>query len=296
MDTSRHTAAGHAASAGSSGRPEAGILEHAIDRLLDGSAECYHMLVLVGVAGSGKSRCLDRIAESVGRCQRTLKMLRLDAAAIRADLVLADGDRLDQVDRRWASADLLLLDGIDRAESAATSRSSRPKAKNHARSPTGPGPLPFLLDRVINAGTRLIVTLNSGPDGNPGISEATRSRLRGGLIVPLRPPIDSTRAVPDTETPVTIRRIISVTAKHFQLQPADLTGPSRSRSIAQARAAAMYLARCLSGKSLVAIGRAFGGRDHTTVMHGIRATEQRVSETPAWFAEIKTLRSRCRRA
>lgn len=277
--------------------PDTGILlEHAIERLLNGSAECYNPLVIVGVAGSGKSRCLDRIADYVRCCGRPLKMLRLDAAAIHNDLALAEGDRLDQVDRRWASADLLMLDGIDVPQSTATSGSLRTRAKAQKRSEAGPGPLPFLLDRVIDAGTRLIITLQSGPDGNPRISEATHSRLRGGLIIPLKPPVDSTQAVPDAETPVTIRRIISVTAKHFQLEPADLTGPSRARSIAQARAAAMYLARCLSGKSLVAIGRAFGGRDHTTVMHGIRATEQRVSEIPSWFAEVETLRSRCRRA
>jgi chromosomal replication initiator protein len=52
---------------------------------------------------------------------------------------------------------------------------------------------------------------------------------------------------------------------------------------------AMYLARRLTPKSLQAIGNAFGGRDHTTVLHGIRVTETRRANDPGFAAEIDQL-------
>jgi chromosomal replication initiator protein len=73
------------------------------------------------------------------------------------------------------------------------------------------------------------------------------------------------------------------------LAAADLTGPSRRRQMAWARGVAMYLARTLTGQSLQSIGRAFGDRDHTTVLHGIRVTEERRSRDPAVAAEIERL-------
>ncbi|MBU1827034.1 MAG: chromosomal replication initiator protein DnaA, partial [Alphaproteobacteria bacterium] len=54
----------------------------------------------------------------------------------------------------------------------------------------------------------------------------------------------------------------------------DMIGPKRVRSIARPRQVAMYLAKQLTSRSLPEIGRRFGGRDHTTVMHGVRRIEE----------------------
>ena len=54
----------------------------------------------------------------------------------------------------------------------------------------------------------------------------------------------------------------------------------------EARGEAMYIARALTGKSLEALGSGFGGRDHTTVLHGIRVTERRRARNPVLAAEI----------
>jgi chromosomal replication initiator protein len=68
--------------------------------------------------------------------------------------------------------------------------------------------------------------------------------------------------------------IVRQTARWFQLTADDLRGSSRRRSVATARAVAMYLARELTGKSFQQIGAYFSDRDHTTVMHSCRrATE-----------------------
>jgi chromosomal replication initiator protein len=83
---------------------------------------------------------------------------------------------------------------------------------------------------------------------------------------------------------VTIDNIQRTVAEYFKLRVADLLSKRRSRSIARPRQIAMALAKELTSHSLPEIGDAFGGRDHTTVLHGcrrvkfLRETESRVSE------------------
>lgn len=84
---------------------------------------------------------------------------------------------------------------------------------------------------------------------------------------------DYVEDVEQLQTP-SLRAIAQHTARHFTLTLADLKSASRRQAIVQARDVAMYLARQLTGKSLDEIGQFFGGRDHTTVLHGCRKTEQ----------------------
>ena len=67
---------------------------------------------------------------------------------------------------------------------------------------------------------------------------------------------------------VTAELIIEVVSHRYGFSPEELTGKRRSREIAMPRQIAMYICREMTGMSTTAIGRAFGGRDHTTVMHG----------------------------
>ena len=62
-------------------------------------------------------------------------------------------------------------------------------------------------------------------------------------------------------------------AEHYNLSLSELLGPRRARAVARPRQVAMYLAKTLTERSLPEIGRSFGGRDHTTVMHGVRRIE-----------------------
>jgi chromosomal replication initiator protein len=83
---------------------------------------------------------------------------------------------------------------------------------------------------------------------------------------------------------VTIENIQKTVAEYFKIRVADLLSKRRSRSIARPRQIAMALAKELTTHSLPEIGDAFGGRDHTTVLHGcrrvkgLRETESRVAE------------------
>ena len=67
---------------------------------------------------------------------------------------------------------------------------------------------------------------------------------------------------------VTAELIIEVVARQYGLEPSDITGKKRSREIATPRQIAMYVCREMTSLSTTSIGIAFGGRDHTTVMHG----------------------------
>ncbi|GAB4390013.1 chromosomal replication initiator protein DnaA [Albidovulum sp.] len=73
---------------------------------------------------------------------------------------------------------------------------------------------------------------------------------------------------------VTIDEIQRQVADHYNIRLADLIGPKRVRTIARPRQIAMYLAKRLTTRSLPEIGRRFGGRDHTTIMHGVRKIEE----------------------
>ncbi|MDO5658909.1 MAG: chromosomal replication initiator protein DnaA, partial [Paracoccus sp. (in: a-proteobacteria)] len=63
-------------------------------------------------------------------------------------------------------------------------------------------------------------------------------------------------------------------AEHYNIKLADMVGPRRVRTVARPRQIAMYLAKQLTTRSLPEIGRRFGGRDHTTIMHGVRKIEE----------------------
>ena len=64
----------------------------------------------------------------------------------------------------------------------------------------------------------------------------------------------------------------------------------RARNVARPRQVAMYLAKQLTSRSLPEIGRKFGGRDHTTVMHAVRKIEEIIGEDPSFAQDVEILR------
>ena len=99
--------------------------------------------------------------------------------------------------------------------------------------------------------------------------------------------------IPEVGTPqITPGAIIGVTAAYFGLTVEDLCGSSRSRVLVNARQIAMYLCRELTEQSLPKIGQAFGGRDHTTVMHAERKIRSLMAERRSVFNQVTELTSR----
>lgn len=77
-----------------------------------------------------------------------------------------------------------------------------------------------------------------------------------------------------SERKITVEEIQRKTSEHYNIRLSDMIGPKRLRSYARPRQVAMYLSKKLTSRSLPEIGRRFGGRDHTTVMHGVRRIEE----------------------
>ncbi len=89
---------------------------------------------------------------------------------------------------------------------------------------------------------------------------------------------------------ITIDEIQRKTAEHFNLRLTDMHSARRARNVARPRQIAMYLAKQLTARSLPEIGRKFGGRDHTTVMHAVRKVEELMTEDTQIAQDVDVIR------
>jgi chromosomal replication initiator protein len=143
-----------------------------------------------------------------------------------------------------------------------------------------PEVLAFLADRFTDsvrelegALNTLIVRAGAGV-GAVSLDEAQsllRPHLRGG------------------ERRVTVDDIQKAASEHFGLKQADLISETRTRAVARPRQAAMWLAKQLTTRSLPDIGRRFGGRDHTTVLHAVRRIEELRAADPQLARDLEIL-------
>ncbi len=95
--------------------------------------------------------------------------------------------------------------------------------------------------------------------------------------------------IPQTENEIPPQLIMDETAAYFSLSTGDLMSKSRSRPLTQARHIAMYLMRENTGLSLMKIGEIFGGRDHTTALHGIKKVEADMRARDTTFRQVQDL-------
>ncbi len=89
---------------------------------------------------------------------------------------------------------------------------------------------------------------------------------------------------------VTIEEIQKRVSEHFNVRVTDMHSARRARAVARPRQVAMYLSKQLTSRSLPEIGRKFGGRDHTTVMHAVRKIEELKAIDPSFAEDIELLR------
>ena len=98
----------------------------------------------------------------------------------------------------------------------------------------------------------------------------------------------------DVESQITPPLIMGETANYFNITTDDLVGQSRTHVLVTARQIAMYLCRELTDFSLPAIGRLFGNRDHTTVMHANKKIRQLMAERRTIYNQVTELTNRIR--
>ena len=153
-----------------------------------------------------------------------------------------------------------------------------------ARADAMPVPLPvleFLAQRIVSNVRELEGALNrviayASFVGRPVSLEMAQDVLR-----------DLLRA---SERRVTIDEIQRRVAEYFNVKMGDMLSARRARSVARPRQIAMYLSKQLTTRSLPEIGRKFGGRDHTTVIHAVRKIEQLREEDAALDEDVDLLR------
>lgn len=109
------------------------------------------------------------------------------------------------------------------------------------------------------------------PSDLPVLPEDHEDSTAAEMDIPAYPVIPETPVNSETPAPrITIARIQSATARHFATTVESLKGPSRKRDLVRPRQIAVYLARELTSSSTTVLGRWFGKRDHTTIMHAQR--------------------------
>ncbi|MEX2028275.1 MAG: chromosomal replication initiator protein DnaA [Candidatus Curtissbacteria bacterium] len=105
------------------------------------------------------------------------------------------------------------------------------------------------------------------------VSVLALSKISGGRVDLEEVKAAAFRGIASSSPAVTPGKIMDVVCRHFRVSTADLCGPSRKSGLVAARQTLMYLLRKQLGLPLAAIGEMLGGRDHSTVIHGIEKTE-----------------------
>lgn len=104
--------------------------------------------------------------------------------------------------------------------------------------------------------------------------------------------VESLINVLDSQTKLSEKRVISVVADYYNLTPTQLTGRNRTTQVSMARHIAMYLMRELLDLPFSKVGKAFGGKDHSTVMNAIQKVEKLLKTDPSFKKVINDLNAR----
>lgn len=94
----------------------------------------------------------------------------------------------------------------------------------------------------------------------------------------------------DDERKIRIEDIQKTVAHHYNVARSELLSNRRTRSVVRPRQIAMFLSKTMTPRSLPEIGRRFGGKDHTTVLHAVRKVESMIKDDPKLAKEIELLR------
>ena len=307
--------------------PENRLAAVAVKAVFEDQATRVTPLVFYGPSGCGKTHLARGLAEWWEKHHPIAYVVALTGAEFAQQYANAvEHDRIDPWRAKLRTAQMLVIDDL----AGITGKRGAQQELQQA------------LDELSAKDAIVIVTTQSLPHALSGLSETLRSRLSGGLTVPVNIPGAATRQaiverfaaargmpfskrlvqslvenlnVPapvllgalmelelamhtdgkplDAErirrylvdhdrekTPVSIRDIATVTAKYFNLKLVDLKSPSRRKAIVSARNTAVFLARQLTDRSLEQIGDYFGGRDHTTILHGYRQADKLARTDP----------------
>lgn len=104
-----------------------------------------------------------------------------------------------------------------------------------------------------------------------------------------------TQDIETSEVRIRVHDVRAAACRHFGLQTVAMVSPRRERQWVYARQIAMTVAHAITGASLVQIGQTFGNRDHTTVIHAIRAINERCRKSPQANADFEAVEDLAKR-
>ncbi len=154
------------------------------------------------------------------------------------------------------------------------------------------------LDPSFALGREILDLLADRLDGKRARARRARSRVstpRGSTCAPRSRPDIAETVIRDLVHGLEPRRIkiediLRIISRHFGVSKGDLLSQRRHRSVVWPRQVGMYLAKQLTARSLPEIGRRFGNRDHTTVLHAIRKIEGELTDNPRLKEELEELK------
>ncbi len=275
----------------------------------------YNPLLLYGGTGLGKTHLMHAAGNLMLERNPAFKVMCLNSEQFVGSMIEAlRAKSMDEFKRRFRSVDALLIDDIQFFAGKDTTQEE----------------FFHTFNALFESKQQIILTCDRYPKEVDKLEPRLKSRLGWGLSVAIEPPDFETRAAillakahekdmvmdaranfygkPITndfaeETlrdllathaqAVTIANIQKITAEYFNVRLQDLLSKRRVRSLARPRQIAMTLSKELTEHSLPEIGEAFGGRDHTTVMHACK-TIRKFIETDVrmrqdWEQLIRTL-------
>ena len=149
----------------------------------------------------------------------------------------------------------------------------------------------FLSDEIINSIAQAIKTKIRELEGNLVKLKAYADLINNELDTEQVKQILKLESFEEERNEITIESITKATAKFYNIALADLRSKSRGKDVANARFVAMFLCRKIVKAKQQDIGRYFGGRDHSSVIHAIKTIADRIKKEPALTQELYQIES-----
>ena len=222
-------------------------------QVADNPGGAYNPLFLYGGTGLGKTHLLHAVGNGIMARKPNAKVVYMHSERFVQDMVKAlQNNAIEEFKRYYRSVDALLIDDIQFFANKERSQEE----------------FFHTFNALLEGNQQIILTSDRYPKEINGVEDRLKSRFGDFVREALRDLLAL------QEKLVTIDNIQKTVAEYYKIKVADLLSKRRSRSVARPRQMAMALAKELTNHSLPEIGDAFGGRDHTTVLHACRKIEQ----------------------
>jgi chromosomal replication initiator protein len=272
----------------------------------------FNPLFLYGGVGLGKTHLMHAIAWHIRRHDPNRRVIYLSAEKFMYQFIkaLRFKDTMS-FKEQFRSVDVLMIDDVQ----FISGKDSTQEEFFHT------------FNALVDQNRQVVISADKSPSDLEGMEDRMKSRLGWGLVADIHPTTyelrlgilqakaeqrhaeippkvleflahkitSNVRELEGALTRITahaqlVGRSITLESAQFNIRLADMHSARRARAVARPRQVAMYLCKQLTPRSLPEIGRKFGGRDHTTVMHAVRKVEELSASDRALAEDIELLR------